>query len=98
MRTLEFALSGLEGKLSEVQRIADALAAAIRRVRGGAKSGQIADIEKALAVVSQRAQEAAVATGSLAGAWQFNVGEYLSAGYLDELREAASEAGLNLFE
>src|SRR5437764_12297360 len=98
MRTLEGALSSFEGNLSEAQRAADMLAKAIRRLRGAAKSGQIAEIEKTLPIISQRAQEAAAATDSIADAWQFNIGEHVSAGYLDELREAASEAGLSLFE
>jgi len=98
MRTLESALSSFEGNLSEAQRAADMLARAIRRLRGAAKSGQIGEIEKTLPIISQRAQEAAAATDDLADAWQFKVSEHLSAGYLDELREAASEAGLSLFE
>lgn len=98
MPKLEEALIRLEGKLADVESAANALTKAVRRVRGAAKSGQVGDIEKGLPLVAQRAQEAAAATDTLDDSWQFIASEHLSTGFLDELRTAASEAGLSLFE
>ena len=99
MSTLEQQLTNLDGKLAEAQKVAGALVAALRRTRAGAKSGHIPDIEKGLPAIRQRAEEALAVAGELEGAWQFDVSKYMFSGtYLSELKEAAAEIGLQMFE
>ncbi|MEC5293776.1 hypothetical protein VSX64_22390 [Aurantimonas sp. C2-6-R+9] len=98
MPDLEEALERLEAELSEARKVSDALTRAIRRVSGAAKTGNIAEIERSLEAVAKRGEDTADAAGKLADAWHFDGPAYLGAGYLDELRDAASDAGLQLFE
>jgi hypothetical protein len=95
---LESALIALEEKLAEAQKTADALTKSVKSLRQAARLGQVADIEKRLSGVADRARDAEAALRTLAGAWNFDATGYLESGYFNELSAAAGEAGIKLFE
>jgi hypothetical protein len=97
MADLESALTGLEARLAEAQKPVDALAKAFRRLRQAARTGHIGDIERGLAAVVQRGEDARAATTALPDGWHFDA-RYLEEGYLAELKAAAAEAGIRLIE
>jgi hypothetical protein len=98
MSQLETALSGVEADIAEATKAADALAGALRRLRAAAKSGQVAEVEKQAALAAERGAEAATAAARLPSAWTFDARAWLADGYVEELRQAAADAGVNLIE
>lgn len=89
----------LEARLEEVQKSAKSVVSAISRTRAAVKGGRVADIGKGLAGISQRIAEADAAAGGLASVWSFDAAAYLADGrFLTDLKAAAAENGLSLFE
>jgi hypothetical protein len=92
-------LLGLDAKLDAVQKLGRAVVAAIGRTRAAVKVGRVADIGRGLGVVSQRLDEVNAAAGALASGWTFDTSAYLADGrFSDDLKKAAAEKGLALFE
>ena len=99
MPDFEERLSTLDAKLDEVQRRGKAVVTAVGRTRAAVKAGRMVDIERALGAVSQRLDEARAAAGALTGAWDFDTSAYLADGrFTADLKQAAAEKGLRLFE
>jgi hypothetical protein len=95
----EESLLALDARLEKVQKLEKAVAAAIARARTAVKTGQAAEIEKGLAAIGQRIAEADTAAVGLAEEWNFDTAAYLSDGrFLDDLKAAAKEQGLAMFE
>jgi hypothetical protein len=92
-------LLALDAKLDEVQKAGKAVVAAIGRARAAVKVGRVADISRGLGAVSQRIDEANAAAGGLAGGWSFDASAYMADGrFVEDLKRAAAENGLVLFE
>ncbi len=98
MPALEDALAAIQTKVDEAQKSADRLAKLLRRVGQAARMGNVNDLEKGLAQAAQISSDAAASAGALAGAWTFDAKEYLGAGFVAELSDAAVQAGVNLTE
>lgn len=98
MNEIESALAALEEKVADAQKTSDALAKALKKLRQAAQTGHIAELEKGLQSVGQRAQEAEAAVRSLPGEWTFDARNHLAHGYVEELREEAHSQGISLFE
>jgi hypothetical protein len=95
----EESLEALDARLEEIQRRGKAGVSAIVRARAAARLGRTNDIAKALDDISKRLSEASEAADGLADCWQFDTSAYLADGrFLDDLKAAAAETGLNLFE
>jgi hypothetical protein len=95
----EDSLLSLDSQLEKVQKLGKAVVTAIARARTAVKTGQAAEIEKGLAAIGQRIAEADAAAAGLAQQWNFDTASYLADGrFLDDLRAAAREEGLSLFE
>jgi hypothetical protein len=89
----------LDAKLDEVQRLGKAVVATIGRTRAAVRVGRVADIARGLDVVSQRLQEVGAAADGLANSWSFDTSTYMTDGrFSDDLKKAAGEKGLALFE
>src|SRR5436309_3352519 len=92
-------LFALDAKLDEVQKAGKAVVAAIGRTRAAVKVGRVADISRGLGTVSQRIDEANAAAGGLANGWSFDASAYMADGrFVEDLKKAAAENGLVLFE
>ena len=92
-------LFALDAKLDEVQKAGKAVVAAIGRSRAAVKVGRVADIARGLGTVVQRLDEANAAAAGLASSWTFDASAYLADGrFFDDLKTAAAERGLALFE
>ena len=99
MSDFEERLSSLDAKLDEVQRLGKAVVTAVGRTRAAVKLGRVGGIERSLAAVSQRLDEAKAAAGALNGGWDFDTSAYLADGrFTADLKQAAAEKGLSLFE
>ena len=99
MSDFEECISRLDAKLDEVQRLGKAVVTAVGRTRAAVKAGQVGGIERSLAAVSQRLDEAKAAAGALNGGWDFDTSSYLADGrFAADLKQAAAEKGLTLFE
>jgi hypothetical protein len=96
---LEESLLALDASLEEAQKASKAIVSAVNRTRAAVKVGRVAEISKGLSIISQRITEANAVSGSLADAWTFDVTSYLeNGGFLNELKTAAAEKGISLFE
>jgi hypothetical protein len=92
-------LLNLDARLDAVQRVGKSMLAAIGRARAAVKVGRVADIERSLGAVSQRLDEAKAAAGALTTGLNFDAKSYLADGrFAKDLKEAAGEKGLRLFE
>ena len=99
MSDFEEHLLTLDAKLDEVQKAGKAVVAAIGRTRAAVKVGQVADISRGLGAVTQRIHEANAAAGGLAQGWNFDASAYMADGrFVEDLKKAAAEDGLVLFE
>jgi hypothetical protein len=98
MQRLEPALAAFEEKIAEAQKAADTFAKALKRLKSAASTGHIADLERTLATIAERGEEAAAVAASLTGAWDFPTADYLAKGYADELRDEATGQSIKLFE
>jgi hypothetical protein len=97
--SLEQALLALDEKLEAYREEAGRLLQAVRRAQGAARTGHAGDIERRLTEVRHRASETNAAIANLDEAWSFDIAGYMaSGGYLAELKAAAAEDGLQLFE
>jgi len=95
----EESLLALDAKLDEAQKLGKAVVAAIGRIRAAVRVGRVGDISKGLGIVSQRLQEAGAVAGPLASGWSFDTPAYMADGrFSDDLKKAAAEKGLALFE
>ncbi|HJU17454.1 MAG TPA: hypothetical protein VJ770_13425 [Stellaceae bacterium] len=95
----EESLEALDARLEQVQKLGKSLATAIARARSAVKTGQASEISKGLAAIGQRIAEAEAAAEGLGEEWTFDTASYLSDGrFLDDLKAAAREQGLSLFE
>lgn len=96
---LEERLLALDATLDEAQKAGKAVVSAISRTRAAVKVGRVGEIAKGLGAISQRIAEANATAGGLADAWTFDVTSYLAdGGFLNELKTAAAEKGLSLFD
>jgi len=92
-------LSALDAKLDAVQKLGKAVVATIGRARAAVKAGRVDDIARGLGAISQRIDQANAAAGGLANAWNFDASGYMTDGrFVDDLKRAAAEKGLALFE
>jgi hypothetical protein len=92
-------LLNLDARLDAVQRVGKSMLTAIGRARAAVKVGRVADIERSLGAVSQRLDEAKAAAGALTTGLNFDAKSYLADGrFTKDLKEAAGEKGLRLFE
>ena len=98
MPDIESALAAFGAKVAEAQKASDGLSRSLKRLRQAAEAGHVAELEKGLAVIAERGQEADAAARSLAGAWDFDAKGHLQTGYLEELQREAAAQGLNIFE
>jgi len=92
-------LLALDAKLDEIQKAGKAVVAAIGRTRAAVKVGRVADIGRGLGTVARRLDEANAAAGGVASSWTFDASAYLAGDrFFDDLKKAAAEEGLALFE
>jgi hypothetical protein len=92
-------LAALDARLEEIQKRGKAVISAIGKARAAAKLGRASEIAKGLDDIARRLGEAGAAAEGLAHCWQFDTSAYLADGrFLDDLKAAAKEAGLDLFE
>ncbi|MGH7068989.1 MAG: hypothetical protein ACREFO_03110 [Acetobacteraceae bacterium] len=99
MSDLEESLLGLDARLEKIQKLAKAAALAVARARSTTKTGDLADIPKALAAIDQRMAEARGQAEGLPAQWDFDAAAYLSDGrFLEDLKEEAANANLRIFE
>lgn len=99
MSDFEESLLALDARLEGLQRLGKAVVSAVSRTRAAVKVGRATDITKGLGAISQRIAEANGAAQGLAGGWSFDTSSYLADGrFLDDLKTAAAQEGLSLFE
>jgi hypothetical protein len=98
MTTLEQRLAALEARLAETRKAAGALATGLQRLSKAAGQGHLAEIEKSLSLVTQRAEEVRQSAATLPGAWSSDARQYLDQEYVAELRNEARVQGVNLIE
>ncbi len=99
MTTFENQFDDLDNRLASAQKAATTMLAAIRRARAGAQDGRISDVARALPVTRQLAGDLVALADALVDGWRFDAAEYMGTeGYVAELRAAAAEEGLRLFE
>jgi hypothetical protein len=92
-------LIALDARLEEIQKRGKAVVSAVGRARAAAKLGRASDIARGLDDISKRLGEAGEAAKGLTDCWQFDTSAYLADGrFLDDLKAAAAETGLKLFE
>ena len=72
MASLEGSLAAFESKIAEAEKSAVGLTKALRYLKKAASSGQLSDLEKGLAAVMQRAEQARQTASLLPGAWGFD--------------------------
>jgi hypothetical protein len=95
----EESLSALDARLEDIQKRGKAVVTAIGRARAAAKLGQTNEIVKDLDEVTKRVIEVGAAADNLSDHWRFDMSAYLSEGrFFDDLKAAAAEKGLALFE
>ncbi len=99
MSDFEESLSALDARLEDIQKRGKAVVTAIGRARAAAKLGQTNEIVKDLDEVTKRVIEVGAAADNLSDHWRFDMSAYLSEGrFFDDLKAAAAEKGLALFE
>jgi hypothetical protein len=96
---LEDHLVTLDARLEETQKLGKAVVAAVARARAAVKVGRVDEIAKGLGAISQRLDEANTAARGLANGWSFDTAAYMADGrFLDDVKKAAAERDLSLFE
>lgn len=99
MSDLQASLLAIDAELEKVQKLGAAALAAVRRARTVVKTGQVSEIPKALAVIGSRVSETVAPAEALPAQWNFDVAAYLADGrFLRDLKEAAAQEGLSIFE
>lgn len=99
MSDLEEQLLTLDAQLEAAQKIGKAVVSAIGRSRATVKVGRISDIPKGLSSISQSVAELQATAAGLATGWNFDAAAYMEDGrYLTDLKAAAAEQSLSLFE
>jgi hypothetical protein len=99
MSDFDDSLDALDAQLEEMQKRGKAVVSAVRRARAMARLGRASDIARGLDDIARRLGEAGAAAEGLSGWWQFDTSAYLTDGrFRDDLKAAAREAGLELFE
>ena len=99
MSDFEESLLALDARLEELQKLGKSVVSAIGRTRAAVKVGRATEITKGLGAISQRMAEADGAAQGLSSGWSFDTSSYLGDGrFLDDLKAAAAEEGLSLFE
>ena len=99
MSDFEENLLALDARLQEIQRLGKGVVSAITRARTAAKLGRIGEIAKGLDEISKRIGDADHAAEGLSGKWRFDASAYMADGrFLDDLKAAAADKGLALFE
>ena len=92
MTKLETALSDFEERLAETVKSVEGLSKLLKQLQGAARTGSIAQLEKALAAIPAAGREVEGKAEGLPGYWTFDARGHLESGYLGELRQAASQA------
>ncbi len=99
MSDFEERLLALDSRLEELQKLGKAVVSAISRTRAAVKVGRSSEITRGLGTISQRIAEVNGTAHDLASGWSFDTSSYLADGrFLDDLKAAAAENGLSLFE
>lgn len=96
---LQASLRSLDERLERIQKLAKAAVSAVSRARNTVKTGELAEIPKALAAIGQRVAEARNQAEDLPEQWSFDAATYLADGrFLGDLKAAAAKANLRIFE
>jgi hypothetical protein len=99
MPSLEHELVALDEQLEAFRKVTATLQSTVRRAQAASRTGHVRDIERRLLELRERAAEVATAAGSLEQIWSFDVAAHMEGGgYSDELKRAAAELGVELFE
>jgi hypothetical protein len=97
--SFEEAMAASERAVDAAVRTATATLRELRRARASAKAGQIRELRRALAAAESAATAVAEETRAARAGFDLDDQEYLaSGGYAKELLEAASSAGVAMFE
>ena len=97
--TLEAALAAVERQAEAALKAAGSAATQLRKARAAAKSGQLRDLRKALAIAQTISAELAESVRTLEESFDLDEQDYLaSGGYVKELLEAAQAVGVAMFE
>jgi hypothetical protein len=95
----ENSLMALDARLEDIQRRGKAVVSAVGRARTAARLGRASEIAKGLDDIARRLGETGAAAGNLSDWWRFDTSAYLADGrFLDDLKAAAAQTGLDLFE
>src|SRR5437868_1319439 len=95
----EESLLALDARLQEIQRLGKAVGSAIARARTATKLGRMSELAKGLDEISRRISDARSAADGLSDDWRFDTHAYMSDGrFLEDLKAAAANHGLSLFE
>lgn len=96
---LEAALTTTESDAVATVRAADQAARAAKRLAAAAKLGDLGALDKAIAEVDATVQTLRLRANTTRDAWQFDAATYAQEGrLLEEIRQAAIEAGLSVHE
>jgi hypothetical protein len=96
---LEEALARTEGDADLALKAAKAVEKALASVRAAARTGQIRDLEKALAAAGQATAALRQQAANLRDGWTFDTTQHLESGaYLSELKARTEAAGVIVYE
>jgi hypothetical protein len=98
MTTLEAHLASLEAQVGGTEKAISALVMNLKHLKKAVGYGHLADMDKSLPLVAQRAEEVRNVALSLSDAWSLDVTKHLEQGYLAELLQEADAQGVNLIE
>jgi hypothetical protein len=98
MTTLEAHLVSLEAQIGGTENAISALVTTLKRLKKAVGYGHLAEINKNLPLVAQRAEEVRKVALPLSDAWSLDVTKHLEHGYVAELLQEANAQGVNLIE
>jgi hypothetical protein len=96
---LEDALARLQGDAESALKVAGSVAAALKRVRAAAQSGNLRDLPSALGAAERAVDGLVAATGTVKAAWDVDEERFFEGGaYTRELMAAAAQRNVRLYE
>lgn len=96
---LEAALARTQDSVEAAQRLATSAVRELKKARASAATGQVRDLQRALAAAQAAAADLAAAAGDAASSYDFDEATHLaSGGYAKELLAIAAERGVAMFE
>jgi hypothetical protein len=96
---LEDALEAFEAEIAAASKSLAGIRSSLGKAAKAAQLGQIRDIDKALGALSATSAEFAKRLANAQSSWTFDAESHLASGaFKDELIEAATAAGLKVFE